>query len=175
MHTAEYWIDRLHLLPHPEGGFYREIFRSAEIIGVDGLSKRYGSPRSTFTSIYYLLRSGDISRLHRLKSDELWHFFDGDPLTVHIIKPDGAYTAVTLGRRFDLGERFQALIEHGWWFGAAVDNPGSYTLVGCTVAPGFEFEDYEVGNRKVLVAAFPRHKSIIEKLTPTDPTVADTA
>ena len=165
MHTAEYWIDRLQLAPHPEGGFYKEIYRSGEMIRAEGLPERYGSPRSAYTSIYYLLTSGDISRMHRLKSDELWHFFDGDPLTVHIIMPDGEYIAVTLGKRFDLGERFQVLIEHGWWFGAAVDKPGSYTLLGCTVAPGFEFEDYEAGRREVLLAAYPQHREIIERLT----------
>lgn len=175
MHTARYWIDRLQLRPHPEGGFYKEVYRSEERISVNGLPERYGSPRSTFTSIYYLLRSGDLSRLHRLKSDELWHFLDGEPLTVHIIRPDGAYSAATLGRRFDLGERFQTLIEHGWWFGAVVDNPGSYSLLGCTVAPGFEFEDYEEGKCENLLHVYPQHKEIIEKLTPMDPNATGSA
>ncbi len=165
MTTAQYWIDRLQLLPHPEGGFYKEIYRSGETIGAAGLPGRYRSPRCLFTSIYYLLRSGEISRMHRLQSDELWHFLDGSPLALHIIKPDGEHRALKVGREFDEGESLQVLIEHGWWFGGEIENPGSYTLLGCTVAPGFEFEDFEEGKREDLLAAYPGHRAIIERLS----------
>ena len=163
--SAAYWVARLGLERHPEGGYYRETYRSAEQIAGDALPDRFGGPRSFSTAIYFLLEGHDVSALHRIRSDEVWHFYTGAPLTVHTIAPDGAYSAVRLGRNAAAGETFQAVVPAGCWFGASVDPPGTYALVGCTVAPGFAFEDFELGDRADLIARYPQHRAIIERLT----------
>ncbi|MGD0781893.1 MAG: cupin domain-containing protein [Candidatus Aminicenantales bacterium] len=165
MRGGDDWIRALNLRPHPEGGFFREIYRSEERIAQAGLPPRYGGPRSLSTSIYFLLLSGQVSRLHRLRSDEIWHFYEGSPAVLHALGPDGAYAAVTLGRDAAAGQGFQALVRAGWWFGAEVAAPDSFTLVGCTIAPGFDFDDFELGRRDDLLASYPARRGIIEKLT----------
>jgi uncharacterized protein len=165
MRTGRDWIRELGLEPHPEGGFYREIYRSGDRVLRAGLPPRYAGDRSLSTSIYFLLLSGQVSRLHRLRSDEIWHFYEGSPVTVHAIGPDGAYEPVALGRDPAAGQVMQSVVWAGWWFGAEVAGPDSYALVGCTIAPGFEFEDFELGRRDILLAEFPAHRAIIEKLT----------
>jgi predicted cupin superfamily sugar epimerase len=165
MRPGRDWIAALGLTPHPEGGFFREIYRSEEKIARDGLPPRYPGDRSLSTSIYFLLLSGQVSRLHRLRSDEIWHFYEGGPVIVHAIGPDGAYVPLTLGRDAGAGQVFQAVARAGWWFGAEVAVPDSFALVGCTIAPGFEFDDFELGRREDLLAEFPAHRAVIEKLT----------
>jgi predicted cupin superfamily sugar epimerase len=162
--TAGDWIRELGLQPHPEGGWFREIYRAGETIVRAALASRYGGDRTLSTSIYFLLASGQVSRLHRLKSDEIWHFYEGSPVVIHSFRPDGAYAAVTLGRDASAGQVFQAVIRAGCWFGAEVAAADSFALVGCTIAPGFEFEDFELGRREDLLAAFPAQRGIIEKL-----------
>jgi predicted cupin superfamily sugar epimerase len=166
--TAEERIRSLGLVPHPEGGFYRETYRSREGLAATALPKRYGGPRRLSTAIYFLLRSGEVSRLHRLRSDEVWHFYEGDPLRLHILHPDGRYASVVLGRRLGRTARFQCVVPRGSWFGGEVIGSGSYALVGCTIAPGFEFADFELGERVALVRKFPRHRRLIELLTPRE-------
>lgn len=124
-------------------------------------------PRSFATSIYFLLRAGEFSALHRIASDELWHFYDGDPLEVETIHPDGRHETLHLGRNADRGELFQAVVPAGCWFGAvgALPSRVGYSLVGCTVAPGFDFQDFELGRRAELIRAFPGHRTLIERLT----------
>ena len=112
-----------------------------------------------------MLKSDEISAFHRIKQDEIWHFYEGSSLTIHIIDQNGAYKQIKLGRDLDSGESFQATIEKGNLFAATVNQQDSFSLVGCTVAPGFEFEDFEAPNRSQLLEMFPEHKDVITKLT----------
>ncbi len=163
--NAVYWIKKLNLTKHPEGGYFKESYRSNETIDGAHLPKRFGGRRCFSTAIYFLLKSDSFSALHRIKSDELWHFYCGSPLTLYCINPEGMLFEIKLGNNLEAGELFQAHVNAGWWFGAKVNAPDSYTLVGCTVAPGFEFEDFELGDRRQLIKAFPRHRKIITELT----------
>ncbi len=165
MRTGDDWIRALGLRPHPEGGYFREIYRSQERIPQAGLPPRYPGDRSLATSIYFLLLSGQVSRLHRLRSDEIWHFYEGSPVVIHTFRPGGAYAPTALGRKASAGRAFQTVLRAGWWFGAEVAGPDSFALVGCTIAPGFEFDDFELGRREDLQEEFPGQKGIIEKLT----------
>ena len=165
MNDAQYWIDRLDLEPHVEGGYFKETYRADEKIGSQVLPERFSGDRSFCTAIYFLLHNRDFSAFHRIKQDELWHFYTGDTLLLHIINQQGIYSQIRLGMNFDDGEVFQAMVPKCSWFGANLKEPGSFTLVGCTVAPGFEFNDLEIANRYALVALFPEHRQIIERLT----------
>lgn len=162
-------IDRLvkglNLAPHPEGGFYRETYRAAEAIPNAGLPARFHGDRSQSTAIYYLLRAGDRSKLHRIKSDEVWHFYDGDPLVIVAISPAGELTETKLGRDFAAGEVPQHVVPAGHWFGAIPAEGSAYALAGCTVAPGFDFADFELARRDVLLSDFPQHRDWIMRLT----------
>jgi len=163
--NARYWIERLNLAEHPEGGLFAPAFRATERIGVDGLPDRYTGSRMIVSSIYYMLLKNRFSTFHRLKSFEIWNFFEGDPLTIHILNPRGVLTEKRLGSNFDKGESFQVAIEPGNFFAAEQRGPGEFTLVGCTVAPGFEYEDMEIAVRAELRAQYPQHGEIIERLT----------
>jgi len=156
-------VRELGLQPHPEGGYFRETYRAAETLSAAGLDRRYGGARATSTAIYYLLEAGQRSALHRLKSDEIFHFYAGDPLTLVEIAPDGRLTETVLGVDFSAGVMPQHVIPAGAWFGAVPT--GRFSLVGCTVAPGFDFADFELAERAALQASFPRHKAWIERLT----------
>jgi predicted cupin superfamily sugar epimerase len=163
--TAAEWIEGLKLARHPEGGWYRQVYRCEEVLPPESLPARFGGPRAFSTAIYFLLRGEDFSALHRIKSDEGWHFYDGSPLTVHVIDPAGGYTAVRLGRSLAEGKLPLAVVKAGCLFGATVDDPGSYALVGCTVAPGFDFADFEMPGREELCRLYPQHRAIVERLT----------
>lgn len=163
--TAQHYIKKLHLTPHPEGGYFREIYRAEGIIPQPSLPMRYNGGRAYSTTIYYLLESKDFSSLHRLKSDEQWFHIDGSALTIHSIDPQGNYTRHHIGKNLDKGESPFAVVPTGCWFGGTVDAQDSFALVGCVVAPGFQFDDFELGKRDELVKRFPQHKSIVEKLT----------
>jgi len=165
MKDARYWIDRLALRRHPEGGYYRETYRSKESIARENLPERFGGNRAFSTAIYFLLPSEEFSTFHRIKQDEVWHFYDGSALTLHVIDPKDKYSSMKLGRDIDRGETLQAVVGAGCLFGASVDDPDSYTLLGCTVAPGFDFNDFEIPPREELLARYPQHRRIIEKLT----------
>ena len=162
--TAADWIARLRLAPHPEGGWYRETYRAAE--SATGLPARFEGPRSYSTAIYFLLAAGAVSRLHRIKSDEVWHFYAGDALLLSVIKPDGALTVHRLGPADDAGALPQAVVPAGAWYGAQLAPGGAWALTGGTVAPGFDFADFELGERAALLAQFPQHRALIEALTP---------
>lgn len=162
--NAEILIKQLELVRHPEGGWYRETYRSEESIQVTALPERFAGDRSVCTVIYFLLQSGDISALHRIKSDEIWHFYAGELLTVHVITPQGEYYSLKLGSNIVAGETFQCVVPAGCWFGAEVPGEGC-SLVGCTVAPGFDFSDFEMGNRETLLKQFPEQSAIIQRLT----------
>ncbi|MDY0872729.1 cupin domain-containing protein [Dongia rigui] len=158
-------VTRLNLAPHPEGGFYRETYRAGETIPNAGLPARFHGPRSLATAIYYLLRAGERSKLHRIKSDEVWHFYEGDALTIIAISADGQLIETTLGREFSRGQVPQHVVPAGYWFGALPAKVSAFTLAGCTVAPGFDFADFELADRGKLLSAFPQHKAWIERLT----------
>ena len=164
METAAFWIEQLSLKAHPEGGFYSETYRSDETIPQEALPSRYASAHSFSTAIYFLLRSQDISAFHRITSDELWFFHTGSPVQVHFLGQEGIQSFV-LGPNVQKGQRFQLLVPKGTWFGAEVLEKESYTLVSCTVAPGFAFEDFELASRHDLLVKFPSNKDIIERLT----------
>jgi predicted cupin superfamily sugar epimerase len=161
--TAADWIARLGLVPHPEGGWYRETYRAAESIAAP--PARFGGPRSHSTAIYFLLEAGGVSRLHRIKSDEVWHFYAGDPLLLSVIAPTGTLTVHRLGPAPDAAARPQAVVPAGAWYGAQLAPGGAWALTGGTVAPGFDFADFELGDRRRLVAEFPQHRALIEALT----------
>lgn len=165
MLTAGDYIRALDLRPHPEGGWYRETYRSAEAIPGEALPGRFCGDRPFATAIYFLLTSDTFSALHRIRSDELWHFYAGGSLTVHVIEPSGECRALRLGPAVERGGAFQAVVPAGCWFGATVDEPGGFALVGCTVAPGFDFSDFEMGDRAELLLRFPAQRALIERLT----------
>lgn len=159
----EFLVNHLELEIHPEGGYYKEIYRSPEIIPANALPGRYSGSRNFSTSIYYLIMGNKPSLLHRIQSDEIWHFYEGSNLDVHIISETGIYKKITMGS----GEipLYQITLEKNSWFGGIVCNPDSYTLLGCTVAPGFDFLDFEMAGRQKLLQNFPQHAEIINLLT----------
>lgn len=164
MYNAGYWIDKLELSKHPEGGYFREVYRSGEIISKKGLPGRYTSFRSFSTSIYFLLESDEFSAFHRLKSDETWHFYAGSALAIYIIDPRGKLGHVLLGSDAGKGQVFQFTVPKGHWFASAVNESRSYSLLGCTVAPGFDFEDFEMGIKSKLIKRFPQHQRLIDQM-----------
>jgi uncharacterized protein len=159
--TAEEWIHVLGLVPHPEGGHYRETYRAASTITPSGRD----SPRSLSTAIYFLLQGHEVSALHRLHSDELWHFHAGSTLRVVELTPDGALHQHRLGLDVEGGEQPQAVIPAGSWFGAQVADATGFALVGCTVAPGFDFADFELGDGAELRARYARFGEIVDTFT----------
>ncbi len=165
MKNAEYWIEKLALQAHPEGGYFREMYRAGESIPADALPARYASGRAFGTSIYFLLRHEAFSAFHRLQSDEGWHFYTGQAVTVHILSPAGQLQSHRMGPAFEAGECFQLHIPANHWFAAEVDEPGGYCLVGCTVAPGFDFADFELAAGEKLAGQFPAHADLIQRLT----------
>jgi len=163
--TVSQLVQALRLQRHPEGGWYRETWRAAESIQVSGLPARFSGERSHGTAIYYLLAGADFSALHRICSDELWHYHAGATLLIHIIDPDGRHRIERLGADIDRGDRFQVVVPHGSWFGAVLEDTTGFALAGCTVAPGFDFADFEMGRKEELLSRFPLQQSIIEQLT----------
>ncbi len=164
MNKAEDWIRRLDLKPHPEGGFYREIYRSPEIVPRAGLPARFPGDRAFATSIYFLLSTGHVSRFHRLRADEIWHLYEGGPVALHVLEPGMGHRRLVLGRDAEAGQAHQQVLRAGWWFGAELEPEADFVMVGCTLAPGFEFEDFELGRRRDLLAAFPAQAGLIERL-----------
>jgi hypothetical protein len=158
-------MEKLGLERHPEGGYFRQTYRADVEIAQEALPARFTGPRRASTAIYFLLEAGDFSAFHRLRSDEVWHFYAGSPLIVHVIEPAGAYSRIDLGSGTDNREVFQCMVRAGCWFGSELVEGGSYALVGCTVAPGFDFEDFEMGKRLELMRAYPEHRRVIERLT----------
>ncbi|QDK83395.1 cupin domain-containing protein [Spirosoma sp. KCTC 42546] len=173
--TAAYYVQAFNMLPHPEGGYFAETYRSADVIPHTALPGRFGGDRSYSTAIYFLLESHHMSTLHRIQADEVWHFYTGGPLEIFVISPTGSLSVIRLGNRPDQGEVFQAVVPAGHWFGSKpiVDttvtnmavNAAGFSLVGCTVAPGFDFNDFEIANRATLLEEFPQHRAVIELLT----------
>ncbi|PWT78652.1 MAG: hypothetical protein C5B59_01305 [Bacteroidetes bacterium] len=162
---AQYWIQELNLREHVEGGYYREIYRSSLIIPQSGLPFAFAGDRHASTSIYFLLKSGSHSAFHRILSDETWHFYSGGCLLIYEMNYHGLLRIHRLGNNPEKDERFQVTIEAGNWFGARPDNGTDYALVGCTVAPGFDFADFELANAAELSNQFPTHRNLIMELS----------
>lgn len=168
MLKAETVIKKLGLKKHPEGGYFKETYRAGEKIPKDSLPERFSGDRNFSTAIYFLLKENDISIFHRIKQDELWHFYYGDPITIHTINEAGEYSNIILGHNIIKGETFQAVIPAGVYFGGEVNKSKfCFALAGCTVAPGFDFNDFEMPGREKLTKLYPSHKEIIRRLTYT--------
>ena len=165
MLNAQYWIDQLKLEPHPEGGFFRQTYRAPLVIDRSALPPNFQGPRSASTAIYFLLVGEEFSALHRLGADEVWHFYAGSALLVHSIDADGNHIVTKLGQNLAAGEHFQHVVPAGHWFGSCLEQPNTYALVGCTVAPGFDFADFEMARRDGMIAQYPQHRYLITKLT----------
>lgn len=164
MYTADYYIKNLDMIPHQEGGFFKESFVSNENISVKNSNSDIDELRKLWTSIYFLLRDDEISSFHRLKSDEMWYYHSGSPLTIYMISPEGELITKELGLNIENGEKPQILVPKNYIFGSAMNNEG-YALVGCMVSPGFEFKDFELFERNYLLETYPEYKEIILKLT----------
>lgn len=166
---AQYWIRTLELERHPEGGYFRRTYKSKTLILEGAHPGGHTGPRAVLSCIHYLLIRGDFSAFHRLASWEAWHFHDGDRLLLHILLPDGRLETRPMGRTPEAGETRIEVIEPGCWFAAELAEGGSFALIGCTVAPGFEFEDFQLADGERLAADFPRHRDLIGRLTRTLP------
>ena len=167
MYTADYFIKTLNMISHPEGGFYKEIYTSEEKITSTELKVDFEGSRILWTSIYFLLRDGEVSNFHKLKSDEMWYYHSGSPLTIYMISPNGELITEQLGLNIENGEKPQVLVPKDYIFGSAMNNEG-YALVGCMVSPGFEFRDFELFKRNDLLERYPQYEQIIHKLTPKE-------
>ncbi|GEO07026.1 hypothetical protein AAE02nite_46900 [Adhaeribacter aerolatus] len=165
--TAQNYIRYLNLAPHPEGGFYKETYRAAENIPHVSLPARFApatGDRSFATAIYFLLPAGEFSAFHRIKSDECWHFYAGGSLYIHVLDSSGNYTRLQLGANLANGETFQAVVPAGAWF-ASEPAPGTnFALVGCTVAPGFDFADFQMAKADELGQLYPEQVELVNRL-----------
>lgn len=161
---ANYWIEKLNLQEHPEGGYFIETYRSDESIKENNLPSRYNSDRSFGTSIYFLLTTESVSNFHRLASDEIWHYHQGGSALIHMISPEGKLNSRRIGPDLEAGDSLQVVIPRESWFAAEVIKE-SFILVGCTVSPGFEFEDFELAERSGLLKTYPDFKKLIQRFT----------
>ena len=155
MKNAEYYIEKLNMESHVEGGYFKETFLSEDIDNND---------KNLYSSIYFLLRTGEVSNFHRLKEDELWYFHAGESLTIYMIDESGNLITKKLGLNIEEGEEPQVLVKKGCIFGSAMNEEG-YALVGCMVAPAFSYNSFELFKREDLLKSYPEHKEVILKLT----------
>lgn len=160
MQSTQYWIKKLNLEPHPEGGHYKEVYRSEEEIDASLFSDSRKGRRSVSTAIYYLLEKNDFSAFHRIKSDELWHFYAGESVIIYVIDGKGNLETYFLNRENPL-----QIVPKNQWFAAEVEDESTYALLGCTVAPGFDFADFELGKREFLLSEYPNYLDLIERMT----------
>jgi predicted cupin superfamily sugar epimerase len=157
MTTPDELIESLQLLPHPEGGWYRETYRSEMSFDGDG---PFPNGRNIATAIYFMITADGFSALHRIKSDETWHFYDGDPFEIIEITPGGNLISTCIGKGL-----YQYTVPKGNWFGSRVLHGGKWSLVGCTVSPGFDFRDFELASKSGLSSQFPSHSQVINEMT----------
>ncbi|GAB5563027.1 MAG: cupin domain-containing protein [Winogradskyella sp.] len=158
-------IKKLDLQPHPEGGYFKELYRSDEVMNKSTLSDEFEGDRNYSTSIYYLLESKDFSAFHRINQDEIWHFYLGSTIELHIISKTGDLKTIEIGNNLNNGELPQVIVPKHHWFAAKVKEPKSFALVGCTVSPGFDFRDFKLGSYQNLSEKFPKYKSLIKEFT----------
>ncbi len=167
MLTAQEVIDRLQLVPLTiEGGYFRETYRSLLRHMGHALPPEYGGERNASTAIYYLLTPDTFSAIHRVKSDEVFHFYAGDPVEMLQLRPDGAAKVVLIGNDLAAGLEPQLVVPAGVWQGCRLRPGGDWALLGCTVSPGFDYADYQAASRAQLVERFPGHADLIAALTP---------
>lgn len=164
-HSKEYWIEKLNLSSHPEGGFFAETYRAEGIIPKSVLSKNFSTSCSYSTVIYFLLSGDTFSAFHKIASDELWHFYDGDPLSIFFFDVHGTLHEKVLGMDIEKGQSPQVLIPAGLWFASRCQNPTGFTLSGCTVAPAFDFADFKLAKAEDLINQYPKYNTIIKELT----------
>ena len=157
--------EALALTKHPEGGYFKEVYRSVGEIPAETLSESFTGIRNYSTSIYYLLTSEAYSSFHKIKQDETWHFYEGGTIHLHMISPEGTHQTITIGSRIEKGEVYQYTVPGNHWFAAEIEESDSYALVGCTVAPGFDFDDFELGKRENLTQKYPQHAALIRRFT----------
>ncbi|MCL6267857.1 cupin domain-containing protein [Flagellimonas myxillae] len=167
MSPIELLIEKFELAPHPEGGYFKETYRSKGSIALDALPQEYEGSRNFSTSIYFLLTSDTFSAFHKIKQDEIWHFYAGSPLMLYIISESGELSEHCIGNDFEAGEVPQLVVPGNHWFAAQTIEKDSYSFVGCTVAPGFDFADFVLPERKELLEKFPEHSKLIAKFTRT--------
>lgn len=164
MHSADFWIRKLQLEQHPEGGYFRETYRSKSAFRFQD-DQPFSGKRAYATSIYYLLKSGERSRLHRIKSDELWFFHAGSPLTVYLFHDIGFVSSFTLSPEEGV---MQGIVPANTWFGSKLPDDcreDAYALSSCVVSPGFDFNDFTFADREALSRKFPQYRELIRKLT----------
>ena len=166
MITADEIKRRLDLKPLPrEGGYYSESYRAGELISAGALPERYENDKEISTAIYYLLTPDTKSLIHRLPTDEIYHFYLGDPVEMLLLYPDGKGETVVLGPDIEKGHHVQLVVPRGVWQGSYLIEGGRFALMGTTMAPGFDFEDYEAGNRGELIKNYPNFHKLIEVLS----------
>lgn len=155
--TASYYIERLHLSAHVEGGAFKETYRSALPMEQKNLPVGFSGNRSASTAIYFLLQYNQFSAMHKILSDEMWHFYAGAPLHIYELNAAGELFTHVLGNDLEKGESFQIVIPAGSWFGSRCETPGAFSLAGCTVSPGFDFEDFELAKKQFMLETYPAH------------------
>jgi hypothetical protein len=161
--SSQYFIEKLKLQKHPEGGYFSETYRSQKTVPAEALPEPFKGDRNISTAIYFLLEGHQFSAFHRIKSDELWHFYSGIPLNVFIIHPHGELEVMKIGDQLEEGCSFQGSVKAGCWFASKPINTEGFSLVGCTVAPGFDFEDFELAGPE-LAKQYPQHSKLILEL-----------
>jgi predicted cupin superfamily sugar epimerase len=162
--TGNDLINLLQLQPHPEGGYFKETYRSSGVITSQCLPSDFRGNRHYATAIYFLLQQGDFSAFHRIKSDECWHFYEGGTLLIHVIDQYGNYTCKRLGKNIDQGDLYQFVVPADCWFASEPMAHVDFALVGCTVSPGFDFADFELANGDTLIENYPQHQSLVQRL-----------
>ena len=165
MLSAKKIIEILNLKPHPEGGYFKENYRSKGVIKNNSLNFEANGERNYSTSIYFLLNENDFSAFHKIRQDEIWHFYAGSTLLLHTINPNGNYNLIRIGNKLENEDFFQFVVPARTWFASEVENKTSYSFCGCTVSPGFDFRDFEMPSAKTLSKIFPQHQEIIKRLS----------
>ena len=164
MTKVDQLIRQFNLKQHPEGGWYTQTYKSNEVLSAAALPLRFNGDRTFSTAIYFLLEKGNFSAFHKIKSDECWHFYAGDPLHVYVIEPTGKLKTITLGSDFEQGQNFQYVVPANCWFASRPAPNSEYCFVGCTVAPGFEFDDLELADANELSLRYPELAPVIKEL-----------
>lgn len=160
MKKAKYWIEKLELQQHPEGGWFKEIYRSEDVVPESGLPHNFKGERNFLTSIYFLLEGDDFSAFHRIKSDEIWHYYAGNSAIKILTIENGKIRKQLLGNNLENEEQLQVVALKNTWFAARLKESTGFGLVGCTVSPGFHFDDFEMADKK-LIEEYPELKDTI--------------
>ena len=162
---ADLIIKQYQMQPHPEGGFFARTYHSSGLIPKTALPVEFTGKRYFSTAIVFLLKENDFSALHRLKQDEIWHFYLGGALRLVMISPNGKFSETILGQNVAAGDVVQAIVPAGCWFGAKPAEGAVFSFVGCTVAPGFDFADFELAKRSEILPQFPDLERVILEFT----------